>query len=95
MMRIVQRLRIPVLAMLCMAILSSCGGSSSDVQTGSGGVTVNIQAILRGFADAGTVVSASVRTLWSDAQKRAANIAEGTEKIKEGKEQVERGVRGE
>jgi uncharacterized protein YoxC len=58
-------------------------------------VTIDFPKIIRSFVDARTIVSASVQNLWSDAQKRAANIAEGTEKIKEGKEQVERGITGE
>lgn len=65
-----------------------------DQQKTGSGVTMDVTAIIRGFLDAGTVVRASVRSLWTDAQQRAADIAEGAEKMKEGKEQVERGVRG-
>ena len=66
-----------------------------DQQKTGSGVKIDLSTIIRGFVDAGTVVTASVRELWSDAQKRAADITEGAEKIKEGKEQVEKGVRGE
>ena len=94
-MKIVQRCGKFILGIFCITLLSSCYGESMDQQKTGSGVTIDISTIIRGFVDAGLIVSASVHTLWSDAQQRAADIKEGTEKIKEGKEQLEKGVRGE
>lgn len=55
---------------------------------------MDVPSIIRVFVHAGTVVRTSVRSLWLDAKKRATDISEGVEKIKQGREQVERGVRG-
>lgn len=79
---------------VCMVLLASCGGPSTDrPQTGSG-TTIDVTAIIRGFTDAGTIVSASVRSIWGDVEKRTTDIAEGAQKIREGKEQMEKGIRG-
>lgn len=91
----IQIFRISVIGSLCLILLSSCSGQSLDQQKTGSGVTIDVSAIIKGFVDAGTMVRASVQALWSDAQERAADIAEGTEKIREGKEQVEKGIAGE
>lgn len=80
---------------LCLISAGCSGGTDNVPASASGSLTIDLSTIIRGFRDAGTVVSASVRSLWSDAQKRAADISEGAQKIKEGKEQMEKGVRGE
>ncbi|MEK7122623.1 MAG: hypothetical protein AAB855_02080 [Patescibacteria group bacterium] len=89
----INRIRIGVVVVLM--FLSACSVPVDDASKTGSGVTIDVRSILRGFADAGSMVTASVRSLWSDAQKRADDIAQGAEKIKEGKELMERGVRGE
>ncbi|MEK7563031.1 MAG: hypothetical protein AAB544_01425 [Patescibacteria group bacterium] len=64
-----------------------------EPETGSGSAAIDVSRIIRGFVDAGSIVRASVQTLWSDVQKRADDIAQGAEKMQEGKEQMERGIR--
>ena len=87
--------RLRLSAVLLAVMLAGCSASTTgEARTGSG-VTIDLRSILQGFADARVVVTASIRSLWSDAQKRAGDIAQGAEKIKEGKELMERGVLGE
>ena len=82
------------ISVLFLVFLSACSVPVGDASKTGSGVTIDLRSILQGFADARIVVTASIRSLWSDAQKRADDIAQGAEKIKEGKELMERGVRG-
>ena len=68
-------------------LLSACGEASVDQEpeTGSGSAAIDVSRIIRGFVDAGSIVRASVQTLWSDVQKRADDIAQGAEKMQEGR----------
>ena len=89
-----QRMWVGSISVLFLVFLIACSVPVGDASKTGSGVTIDLRSILQGFADARIVVTASIRSLWSDAQKRADDIAQGAEKIKEGKELMERGVRG-
>ncbi|MBM3227636.1 hypothetical protein FJZ27_02090 [Candidatus Peribacteria bacterium] len=71
------------------ALLAGCiPGTPQDF---SDGIHQSVQTV----TDAAKVLSGSLRQIKSDIEQRTGNIVQGAAKIKEGKEQMEEGIRWE
>jgi hypothetical protein len=70
---------------------------ASDIQlnSGTGSLIQTVPSLLQKVSDASALIKNSFHTLVKDASDRTAHISQGAEKIIEGKEQIEKGVRGE
>jgi hypothetical protein len=62
---------------------------------GSGSSLPRLHDALRTATDAAKVLSGSLHSIKSDVEERTGNIIEGAQKIQEGKEQMQKGLRGD
>ena len=62
--------------------------------TATGALTI-VPSLMQKISDAGTLIKHSFYTLVEDAKDRTENITEGAQKIREGQEQIKKGVKGE
>ncbi len=77
-------------------VCSGCSTETVDIPTtATGALMIVPSGLVQKVSDAATLIKNSFHTLVEDAKDRSENITEGAQKIREGKEQIEKGVRGE
>lgn len=65
------------------------------MKTASGVLTLGLQDALQTATDTAKVLSGSLQEIRNDIEERTGNLVEGAQKIREGQEQIKKGVRGE
>jgi hypothetical protein len=84
-----------VSGVFCVALVGCAVSRDGLPLTGSGTISLAAaQEVTEGFHSTMTIVLRSLTGLVAGLRKRSGEIVEGYEKVKEGKEDIERGFRG-
>lgn len=88
---------------LGLLVLSACLGSTASMppqdvraatHTGSG-MGAAVRGALTSMRAAAGLVTTNLRAWMTEGERRVQDLLEGMEKVREGKEQIEQGLRGE